>query len=246
GAALEGGEQGISIGNQQVGGAGHLHREGGVENVRGGHALVHEAGVGADDFAEVGQEGDDVVLGGALDLVDARDVKAVIAMLGLAGIHHVPDVLGALFRHHAQFGELGGGVGLDLEPDGKARFGGPDGHHFGAGIARDHGLRLSGSIIDSGEAGGGRSAGGGHGGGVGLDLEPDGKARFGGPDGHHFGAGIARDHGLRLSGSIIDSGEAGGGRSTDGGNAGGVGGCIIAAINRGASDKDIGAGFSHG
>ena len=104
---------------------------------------MHEAGIGADDFAQMGQKGDDVVLGGALDLVDAGDVKGVVAMLGLARIHHVPDVLGAFLGHHAQLGQLGGGMGFDLEPDGKARLGGPDGDHFGAGVARDHIFGLS-------------------------------------------------------------------------------------------------------
>ena len=36
---------------------------------------MHEARVGADDLAEMGEERDDVVLGGRLDLVDAGDVE---------------------------------------------------------------------------------------------------------------------------------------------------------------------------
>ena len=60
---------------------GKLHREAGVEHVRGGHALMHEARVGADELGEMGQEGDDVVLGHALDLVDARDVERDVARL---------------------------------------------------------------------------------------------------------------------------------------------------------------------
>ncbi len=62
----------VDIGDQQVGGAGELHVEAGVEHVGGGHALVDEARLGADDLGQVGQEGDDVVLDLALDLVDAR------------------------------------------------------------------------------------------------------------------------------------------------------------------------------
>jgi hypothetical protein len=36
---------------------------------------VHEPGVGPDEFSEVGEEGDDVVLGRLFDLVDPRDVE---------------------------------------------------------------------------------------------------------------------------------------------------------------------------
>ena len=64
---------------QEVGGARELHVEAGVEHVRGGHALVHEARLGADDLGQMGEEGDDVVLDLALDLVDARDVERGVA-----------------------------------------------------------------------------------------------------------------------------------------------------------------------
>ena len=36
---------------------------------------MHEARFGADEFAEMGQEGDDVVLGFTLDRIDAGDVE---------------------------------------------------------------------------------------------------------------------------------------------------------------------------
>ena len=52
-----------------------LHGEAGVEHVGRGHPLVDEARLGADVLGEVGEEGDDVVLGLALDLVDARDLE---------------------------------------------------------------------------------------------------------------------------------------------------------------------------
>ncbi len=81
GAALERGEQRVDIGDQEVGGAHELHVEAGVEHVRRGHALVHEARLGADDLGEMRQEGDDVVLGLALDLVDARDVEGGVLAL---------------------------------------------------------------------------------------------------------------------------------------------------------------------
>jgi hypothetical protein len=48
-----------------------LHGEAGVEHVRQSHSLMHEASGLADVLREVGQEGDDVVLGLVLDLADA-------------------------------------------------------------------------------------------------------------------------------------------------------------------------------
>ncbi len=50
-----------------------------------------------------------------------------------------PDRLGRRFRNDADFGQRVAGVGLDLEPDAKPRLRVPDGDHFGAGIAGDHG-----------------------------------------------------------------------------------------------------------
>jgi hypothetical protein len=78
----------VHVGQQDVGGAHQLHVEAGVEHVRRGHALVHEPRIRADDFGQVGQEGDDVVLGFALDLVDAGDVelgRAAFSQIGLGG-----------------------------------------------------------------------------------------------------------------------------------------------------------------
>ena len=131
GAPLEGGEQRVEIGEQDVGGTGELHGQRRVEHVRTCHALVDEARVRPNDFAQMRQEGDDVVLGGRLDLIDASDVEGRDAAL-------VPDRLRRLFRHDAEIGEGEGGVRLDLEPDAELGLGRPDGHHVGAGIARDH------------------------------------------------------------------------------------------------------------
>ena len=115
----------------KVGGARQLHVEAGVEHVGGGHALVHEARLGADDLGQMGQEGDDVVLGLALDLVDPRDVEGGIPGLG-------PDRLGGLLGDHAEFGLRIRRMRLDLEPDLEARLRLPDGGHFRAGVAGDH------------------------------------------------------------------------------------------------------------
>ena len=48
---FDGCQQGIEIGQHQIGGAHQLHIEAGVEHIRRGHALMHEAGIRADKFA---------------------------------------------------------------------------------------------------------------------------------------------------------------------------------------------------
>ena len=68
GAPLQRRQQRIEIGQQQIGGLFQLHRKSGVEHVARGHPLMHEARFGADMLGEVGQEGDHVVVGLALDL----------------------------------------------------------------------------------------------------------------------------------------------------------------------------------
>ena len=75
GAPLQRRQQRVDVREQDVGRAAELHREAGVEDVGRGHALVQEARLRADDLGDVGQEGDDVVLHLALDLVDALDVE---------------------------------------------------------------------------------------------------------------------------------------------------------------------------
>ena len=127
-AALQGGQQRVEIGQQQVGRLGHLDGQRRVEHVRRGHALVDEAGVRTDIFGQVGQEGDDVVLGLALDLIDPVDVELAL----------LPDGLGGGARDHSQFGLGIAGMGLDLEPDAELVFRFPDTGHFRAAIARNH------------------------------------------------------------------------------------------------------------
>ena len=92
---------------------------------------MHKAGLRADNFRQMGQEGDDVVLGLALDLVDARDIEGGVLGLG-------PDRPGGLFRDHSQFRQGVRRMRLDLEPDPEARLRLPDGSHFRAGVAGDH------------------------------------------------------------------------------------------------------------
>ena len=84
-AALERGQQGIGILDEDIGGAHKLHVEAGVEHVGRGHAGMHEARFRADDFRQMGQKGDDVVFDLGLDLVDALNVE-------LGGLALFPDV----------------------------------------------------------------------------------------------------------------------------------------------------------
>ncbi len=73
---------------------------------------MHEAGVVANVLGQVGQEGDDVVFDLGLDLVDAGDLEGAL----------VPNRLGCLFWHVAQFRLGVHGVGLNLQPDAEFLF----------------------------------------------------------------------------------------------------------------------------
>ena len=76
---------------------------------------MHEAGIGSDDFRQMGQEGDDIMFGFALDLVNSVDVESRCSAF-------FPDGFCGFLRDHSQFGERVTGMGLDLEPDAEARF----------------------------------------------------------------------------------------------------------------------------
>jgi hypothetical protein len=136
-AALEHREQGVEVGEQDVGGARELHREAGVEHVGRGHALMHEARLIADVVRDPGEEGDDVMLGDRLDRVDRGHVDIGV------GSPPRPQRLGGFPGHDAQVGERIGGMRLDLEPDAETRLRRPDRGHLGAGITGDHSVPSS-------------------------------------------------------------------------------------------------------
>ena len=126
----------VEIRQQQLGRLGELHRQAGVQHVGAGHSLMHEAAVRPDRIGQPGEEGDHVVTGFTLDLVDAVDVgrpdhfqgrPAPLAdgASGGGGDQAVP-------RHAL------GGQRLDLEPDAVAILGRPDGVHLGSGITGNH------------------------------------------------------------------------------------------------------------
>ena len=129
GAALQRGEQGIEVGKEDVGGPDELDVQASVQDVRRSHALMHEARFRAYMLGKAGQERDDVVLDLALDGVDAVDVEAAA----------LADRLRRLLRNDAELGHGLGRKRFDLQPDAESRLRRPDGGHFRAGIAWDHG-----------------------------------------------------------------------------------------------------------
>ncbi len=129
--ALERGVEFVDIGDEQVGGAHQLDVEAGVEHVGRRHPLMHETRFRTDDFRQMGEEGDDIVLDLALDLVDAGDVERGVLALG-------PDFCRRRLRDDAELGHGVGGMRLDLEPDTQPRLRRPDRCHFGPGITGDH------------------------------------------------------------------------------------------------------------
>ena len=133
GAAFQCLEKRVDVVEQQARRAVELNRETGVEHVGRGHALMDEPRLVADMLGEIGQEGDDVVLGLALDFLDARDVDVVDRRLAAS-----PDGLRGLGRHDAEFGERVHGMRLDLEPDAVSRLVAPDIAHPGTAVAWDH------------------------------------------------------------------------------------------------------------
>ena len=130
----------VDAAEQQRRGLGQLHRQGGVEHVGGGHALVEVARRRTALLLGPGEEGDDVVLDRLLDLLDARHVGGgqLVAVEDLA---EGGEVLG---RHLAQRHHGLAGQQLDVEPDAVSPLAGPDAPHLGAGVARDHVVSWSG------------------------------------------------------------------------------------------------------
>ena len=130
-APLQRGQQPLHVRDQDVCGAGQLNVEGSVQNVGAGHALMHKAGfVAANNFGQVGQKGDHVMLGHGLDLINARNVEFRVPGF--------PDRFGIGLRDHAQFGHCVAGMRFDLEPDPELGLRAPDSDHVRAGIAGDH------------------------------------------------------------------------------------------------------------
>ena len=109
-----------------------LHRQRRVENIRRRQTLMDPPRGRADRRRHIFKEGDDVVVGAFLDLVDLRNGEAR-ALANLRGVRRrdLPD-----FRHRFA------GKGFDLEPDLEFSLLGPELAHRRAGISLNHRVNI--------------------------------------------------------------------------------------------------------
>ena len=120
--------QPVEVRQDEIARFAHLQRLRGIDHVRRGHTEVEPAGGRSDVFGDRGRERDDVVLGGAFDLFDARDVERAL----------LADVAGRLDGHEAGGGHGLGGRRLDEQPGLVATLVAPDPAHVGVRVACDH------------------------------------------------------------------------------------------------------------
>ena len=124
--------EGAEILQQHAGGFVHLHRQGGVEHIGGGHPVVNPPGGRPDVAGDVFQECNDVVIGSFLDFLNIGQVKARLFANG--------D--GVLLRDHAEFGLGLAGEHLDFKPDFVLVLLFPERSHLWKGITVDHPVRI--------------------------------------------------------------------------------------------------------
>ena len=105
-----------------------LQRQGGVEHVAAGHAVVHVLAGVADVLGDVGEEGDDVVVGRLLDLVDAGDVERGLLL----------DLADGVVGDPAELVPGLHGGDLHVEPGLHPGLVGPDRAHLRERVALDH------------------------------------------------------------------------------------------------------------
>ena len=105
-----------------------LQRQPGVEHVGRREPVVDVLGALPHVLGHAAHEGDDVVLGGLLDLVHPVDVEGGLRL----------DLLDGLLGDLPQPGPGLADGQLDLQPGGHAGLVGPDGRHLGRGVAFDH------------------------------------------------------------------------------------------------------------
>ena len=124
----EHGQQPVAVEQQPLPGGAQLEREPGIDDVAAGQTEVEVATLGADRFGDLADEGDDVVVGRALDLGDPLDVDPGTRLERGEGV-----------RRDLAAGGLGA---RDRELDAEHRLepGGvrPDRAHLGERVARDH------------------------------------------------------------------------------------------------------------
>ena len=133
GAALERLQQPLQVGMQDIAGARQLNGEAGIQDIRGRQPKMQETRFGPDVLGDIGEKGDDVVLGFLLDLVNAGDLE----------LRALADQAGRLLGDEAQFGLGVAGMELDIEPDLEFRLRLPDRRHLRAAITRNHRAPIS-------------------------------------------------------------------------------------------------------
>ena len=119
---------GIDAARQQGAGPVELHREAGVENVGRGEALVDEARLRPHVVREVGEEGDHVVAGLALDRIDLRGIDERVGVRAHGAVQRVRRRLRRLAERDLGVERMA----LDLQPDGEAGLRRPDRGHLRA------------------------------------------------------------------------------------------------------------------
>src|SRR5690606_18626032 len=121
-------KQPVDIVEQDVGRTCELNGQTCVQHVGRRHTLVNEARLRSDMLGEIREEGDHVVLGLALDLVDPLDLEAPA----------LPDRFGRIGGDYSQLRLCIASVRLNLEPDPELRLRLPDLGHLGAAVTRYH------------------------------------------------------------------------------------------------------------
>ena len=127
-AALERCRHGADAVFQQGAGPVELHREAGVENIGRGEALVDEARLRPHMVREVGEEGDHVVAGLALDRVDFRGIDECRLVRTHRAVEHFRRHLRRLAERDLSVERMA----LNLQPDGEAGLRCPDRGHLRA------------------------------------------------------------------------------------------------------------------
>ena len=135
GARDEHGQEPVAVAEEPLAGRAELERETRVDDVAAGQAEVEIATLRTDRLGDLRHEGDDVVVGRALDLGDPVDVDAGAGLDGLEGFG----------RDQATRGLRPGDRELDPEHLLEAGALGPDGAHLGQRVAADHRAASSGT-----------------------------------------------------------------------------------------------------
>ncbi len=121
-------DEAIGVAQQPLPGGPELEGEPGIHDVAAGQPEMEIATLRTDRFGDLRDEGDDVVVGRALDLVDALDIDAC------SRLERFED----LGRDQATRGEGAADGQLDPEHGLESGLFRPDGAHLGERVAADH------------------------------------------------------------------------------------------------------------